>query len=1712
MCSTNLKTCAVATILFLLAADSTSARIITVDDDGPADFNNIQAAINDSNDDDIVLVEPGRYYENINFLGKAITVSSTNPDDPNIVESTIIDGSQPTNSDNGSVVAFANGEGRDSVLQGLTLTGGAGTHSGANWGGGGVYCYNASPTISDNIVVGNIVQHDGIADWGGALWGRSGSNPLLYANKITSNSADSGGAVYTYQPIEIRNNIVCHNTALSSGGGLYVRDEAIIVNNVVYNNVANAGDGGGIYLRGATSSTVTGNTIVGNSSGQGGANLDIQFSDYVAVANNIITEARNGPGVYLYETSMDFKYNDVWNNAGGNYEGVPDQTGLNGNISVDPVFADRDSNDFHLAVDSPCVNAGDPNFVPDTNETDIDGEQRVLWGRVDMGADERGDYPRPVADAGPDQYLDEIQLLTLDGSGSIFYDPGAIKQYQWTQIAGPNVALSDWTAMQPTFMPEIEAEYRFELIVSDGTRTSAPDEVLIVAGNRPAVANAGPNTICLVGERVTLDGTGSYDLDPMDVLSYSWRQVQGPNVVLVDPNTPTPYFDCNENGLYAFELIVNDGFEDSEPGRVEVACINLIISQESLDVGYSTGDYFHYPDVSGAKVVYGVGSACDFTWDIKCKDLTTGIVTSFAGRPGLTIDTQPSIDGDILVWCGGPEYQNPWGHEPSNVSVFARNIRTGTQRTLRPYSWSESYSHPAVSGNKVVWLEHLNLNPNDAGNYWWDTPYNICGADISNLSSPVYFTIDSDVGTRDPYPCYSYSSEFDHVIDISADRVVWEAHGDIYGADISDLTDIKVFPICTEPGPQFDPAISGNIVIWTDRRNDVGDIYGADISDTNNIRAFEVVRQVGIQEQPAIDGSIIVYAGTPQGPSIYARVLGACYLTSLHGVMPIPLDSSGYTLLPAIDGEIIVWQTDTYGKARGTRLRIEVDTDGDGMPDDWELDNGLNPWHDDAEADLDGDGLINIYEYANGSRADNPDTDGDGLTDYEEVTQYGTNPSSADSDSDGLTDFQEVRDYGTNPLLADTDGDGLTDSQEVNTYNTNPLSGDTDGDGMPDGWEVGYSLNPLVDDSQDDDDDDGLTNIEEYANDCRPNDSDSDNDGMPDGWEVSCGLNPRQNDAEGDADGDGYSNIVEFRRGSVPTDPNSLPPLLTFWVPTEFASIQSAINLAINGDTVVLEPGTYSQRINFVGKNLTVRSTNPDDPHVAAATIIDGCGSGSIATLSGGEDKGCIIEGLTLTNGNYAIHCQASAPTIRNCIISQNASSGIHCLDGGPTITGCVITDNEQDGLYFDQSSPTVADCMIGGNAGFGICCTNSNPVVAECNITANGGGGIRLLSEQGDNSATIINCAVVGNTAHGINSYESDMALVNCLIAGNKADGIHAYSVAMFILTNCSIVANAGEGIETQQTRTMIGNSIIRDNLAGEISVLHGLTRVSYSDVEGGWPGTGNVDADPCFVKCGCWGDINDTNMPVEPDDPNAVWLDGDYHLRAGSPCIDHGDNAKLPLDTYDMDGDGNTTEPIPWDLDCDPRLVDGNDDTRSVVDMGAYEYFVPPIEVTMRFTPQAFNPGSEGNWFKLHFVLPDGYDINDVNLNTPAQCTLMDTGQMIESGYLNTFVNEEGLVEVEAGFERSAFALCLSQPAERILPVMGLLAGTGGQDFCGTDTVKIINNTLQQIAAFASYWLAEGCDSPDWCNGLDLDRNGKVNFADFALFHGCCIQVVPE
>ncbi|MDB4491656.1 hypothetical protein N9260_01400 [bacterium] len=146
-------------------------------------------------------------------------------------------------------------------------------------------------------------------------------------------------------------------------------------------------------------------------------------------------------------------------------------------------------------------------------------------------------------------------------------------------------------------------------------------------------------------------------------------------------------------------------------------------------------------------------------------------------------------------------------------------------------------------------------------------------------------------------------------------------------------------------------------------------------------------------------------------------------------------------------------------------LRLEagaIDSDSDGLPDSYETQFAFLSENDAADAalDEDSDGLTNLGEFMAGADPAMSDTDGDRLSDGDEVNTHNTNPAVADSDSDDLNDNVEVNDAKSDPNVADTDGDTLTDGAEFNTHNTSPLLADTDTDGVDDATEIALSTDP----------------------------------------------------------------------------------------------------------------------------------------------------------------------------------------------------------------------------------------------------------------------------------------------------------------------------------------------------------------------------------------------------------------------------------------------------------------------------------------------------------------------------------------------------------------------------------------------------------------------------------------------------------------------------
>ncbi len=882
----------------------------------PAEYPSIQEAIDTSADGDTVLVAPGMYFERINFNGKNITVTGEDPYDPRIVGYTILNAEGE-----GSVVTFENRETSRAVLTGLTLTGGIGALQDSSeyykyFYGAGIYCRNASPTITHNVIannVGSYVREEITIEIEGGRY------------RTTRYEYTMGGGIYCVGPATITNNLIYRNTAYA-GGGIYASDQAYVANNIIHDN--SAVYGGGVAFFGGR---LANNTIVDNDASldpdvSRGGNLYATFGSEptsLVVVNNLICGAKSGGGFYWLEAREDaIRFNNIWGNVPGNYvtsdsrtsetihDGVADWTGRHGNLSEDPVLLTAWNERYHLGPDSPCVSAGDPNWVPAFGETDIDGDPRLYAVRVDIGADERVGYIRPLALAGADQHVLVPGPVTLDGTASYFSDPAGLRTFQWTQNEGAPVEFDDPSAATPTFSPPSEGWYTFELVVSDGQYASSPDKILVVVGNERPVADAGPDRLWPAPGKVFLDASGSRDADPPDELTYTWIQVDGPPVTLIDSDSTTPSFECETEGIYHFQVVANDGFVHSEPDVVKIETAPFTTHSEPFDLASEAMRECFYASVSGTMVAYVSMDYSDImSWDICCTDSRTGETLTFDGGP---TDTQPRIDGGRVVWTSGA---NEFYYTMC-TGLCAADLATGKVRRLRSAGSTVSYGYPAISGNTIVYLRHRNVVTSDSLSFS-QSSYDICGADISNWFDPVHFTIIEQAGHGIPYPSDNYWDADDDFVDVSGNIVVWEGDGDIYGADISDLTDIKVFPICTAPQRQYDPAVSGNLVVWTDERNDVGDIYGADISDPERIHEFEVYAGRGWQLRPDVDGRLIAFSDGG-GSSGYVRTYG---YSPQYGPIQYPLVGYRYGAAPRVDGATIAWCGGGYQVA-GARVEF----------------------------------------------------------------------------------------------------------------------------------------------------------------------------------------------------------------------------------------------------------------------------------------------------------------------------------------------------------------------------------------------------------------------------------------------------------------------------------------------------------------------------------------------------------------------------------------------------------------------------------------------------------------------------------------------------------------------------------------------------------------------------------------------------------------------
>ena len=311
-------------------------------------------------------------------------------------------------------------------------------------------------------------------------------------------------------------------------------------------------------------------------------------------------------------------------------------------------------------------------------------------------------------------------------------------------------------------------------------------------------------------------------------------------------------------------------------------------------------------------------------------------------------------------------------------------------------------------------------------------------------------------------------------------------------------------------------------------------------------------------------------------------------------------------------------------------------------------------------------------------------------------------------------------------------------------------------------------------------------------------------------------------------------------------------------------------------------------------------------------------------------------------------------------VVTGSGTNATAILDGftitGGYAGGASYPSDHGAGMFNESGSPKVTNCTLIGNSapgglGSGAGMFNgyySAPMLTNCTFSGNsckwGGGG---MANGNGSSPMLINCTFSGNSAgnHGggmANWISCEPNLTNCTFSGNQADdyggAINNAANCEPELTNCILWGNTA-GID--------GNEVA---LRAEPGYLSSRIRVSYSNIEGGPNGV----HDPCSTLNWGEGNIDEDACLVDTDGPDSIVGTEDDNLRLSpvSPCIDAGDNTAVPTDTADVDGDGNTTEPTPRDIDGFPRFIDdlciddtGNGDP-PIVDMGACEFLRSNID----------------------------------------------------------------------------------------------------------------------------------------------------------------------
>lgn len=1451
--------------LCLVLLNICQGRTITVDDDGPADYNNIQAAMDAAVSGDTIIVSDGVYTgpsnRGLDFDGKAITLRSQNGPLTCVIDC----------QKRGRGFYFHNRENYTSVVDGFTIANGAESQ------GAGVYCYDqSSPTIANCIIRANSASSHG-----GGMCCNYNSGATVTNCVIRDNSAAyGGGGIYCHDSVmSITDSEIVNNTCNSYGAGLYCGDSSLTLTNSDVNGNVAGSNGGGLYCE--RSSPIITNCIFGNNTANGGAGIycgydtspivtNCTFSgnaanndaggiycgyDTAAIITNSIFHGNSNHAIYedySWETDPIVTYCLFSNNLDGDFfdsDTYETRTGAsqinalpeaNDNIDGNPNFAFPD--DVHLMAGSACIDKGTNEPPGGAPTTDKDGNPRPIDGDADSIA---------VADVGAYEYDPQVPAIALSPAELEFIrdKEGQNPDSQLLNIRNCGGGVLNWSVHEDCPWLQVSAAHGDsaneidQVTVSVGTaRLPQGVHVAVLTVSDPSASNDSREVQVTVRVKGTLYVPDQYPTiqqaieaamegETIEVTAGIYQENISLNKQLELIGFDSPVIDADGAPVSAVSVIADgctvDGFEiRGGTTGIRMQSSNNVIRNnvvsgneigidliETSDKNNLSNNRIHHNKTMGLRLYHCQGN-------VLRQNSISGSLVNFeidadsAEEYQHDLDTSNTADGRPIYYMIGE--QDILIDSASNAGcVFALDCDGITVRDLTLSNNGRGVSFINTSNSRIenvvvkdvakagIWLEDSKKNT-------------LSGNDVSNSGGGIKLLRSPDSILRDN-TCtgnvYNFSCRGDTI-------------GEYFQSiDLSNTVDDKpIYYFVDQADIVVDASSNAGCVFAVD----CGEVVVRDLVLSNNGTAvtFAGTAVSSIENVTAKDNSeagILLFESpknTVRGNRISDNTIGI----ELTNAEQITLEQNSITRnergLSCSSGECEIRSS-----------VISLNSDAGGM---------VFTNHSSAT-------VINCTVYGNsGHQSRDVGFAGGGITSDE---------SSSVAVSSSILWANVPGQVATLPLTTVTysdvqgglvAGDGNIDQDPLLTPDGHLRTGSPCiGRGRPTSSRSGQDI-------------DGESRFIGRIVDMGADEhSDIDYDGLPDSYEAKY-LDPNNTASpDEDADGDGHTNIDEYELYS--SNP-AVPCALHFvdasqpddsndglsWQ-TAKKTILSAIEDAENSDKIIIAPGIYSGNVSPQGRQIWIQSADPFDPETVSSTILQG--TVSVTQL---EQQGCVILGLTISNtSGTGILCAGTSPRISRCVIRGNRSlyyqegGGITCLGASPTITECTISEN------------------LAGNYGGGIYCSASSATIANTAIYGN-------LSSYG-----------YGGRGAAIYTEYSSSKINNCTIADNGSTEEYPYL--------------SGSVIYCEQSSLEIGNSILANDMAFEIEHRDSFVTITYSDIKGGaeriqgrWEGKGNISADPCFVDSGSWS--------ANPYYSGGVWEGGNYHLRSQgwrwTPHMTHGSN----------------------------------------------------------------------------------------------------------------------------------------------------------------------------------------------------------------------------